>query len=197
MSSTRCGRKAKRPGSSGTDASMKFSETGLEGLYVVELELIEDERGFFARSYCRQELEDLGFDFLVAQANISFNRYAGTVRGMHLQTVPYAEAKIVRCTRGALFDVAIDLRADSATYCDWFGVELNADNRTALLIPEGFAHGFQTLADETEVHYLMSLPYEPGAASGVRHDDAAFGIEWPREVSSISDRDRSWPDFQP
>ena len=174
---------------------MRLSETRLEGLYLVELDLIEDARGAFARSFCRDEFEAAGIEFSVVQANISFNRFAGTLRGMHLQKEPHAEAKIVRCTRGALFDVAIDLRPGSDTFCEWYGTELNAENRRALFIPEGFAHGFQTLTDDTEAHYLMSEPYAPEAATGVRFDDPAFGIEWPMDVASISDKDRSWPNF--
>jgi dTDP-4-dehydrorhamnose 3,5-epimerase len=174
---------------------VRLSETRLEGLYLVELDLIEDARGAFARSFCREEFEAAGVEFSVAQANISFNRFAGTIRGMHLQKEPRAEAKIVRCTRGALFDVAIDLRPGSDTFCEWYGTELNAENRRALFIPEGFAHGFQTLTDDTEVHYLMSEPYAPEYATGVRFDDSVFGIEWPMDVVSISDKDRSWPSF--
>lgn len=161
----------------------------------MELDLIEDARGAFARSFCRREFEDAGLEFSIVQANISFNRFAGTLRGMHLQREPHAEAKIVRCTRGALFDVAIDLRPGSETFCQWYGTELNAENRHALVIPEGFAHGFQTLTDDTEVHYLMSEPYAPESATGVRFDDPAFGIEWPIEVASISEKDRNWPSF--
>ena len=175
---------------------MKFTATRLSGVFLIELESISDDRGWFARSFCASEIEELGLSFSVAQANISFNRFAGTVRGMHLQKEPFAESKIVRCTRGAIYDVVIDLRPDSETYCEWSGVELNADNRHALFIPEGFAHGFQALTDGSEVHYLMSAPYNPSAASGVRHDDPAFGIEWPIDISTLSERDRSWPDYQ-
>ena len=175
---------------------MKFVETELPGVYVIELEFLRDDRGSFARTYCAEEFDDLGIAFSVAQANISLNKYAGTVRGMHFQTDPHAESKIVRCTQGAIHDVAIDLRQESETYCEWLAVELNADNRFALLIPKGFAHGFQTLSDDTEVHYLMSAPYRPGAATGVRYNDPAFGVDWPLDVSNISERDLSWPDFQ-
>lgn len=143
------------------------------------------------------EFAAAGIDFEVVQANISFNRFSGTVRGMHFQSPPHAEAKVVRCTRGALYDVVVDLRPDSAMYGKWFGAELNADNRAALYIPEGCAHGFQTLLDNTEVDYLMSGRYEAEAASGVRFDDPAFGIDWPLAVSSVSDRDKNWPDFAP
>jgi dTDP-4-dehydrorhamnose 3,5-epimerase len=172
-----------------------IGDTGFSGLYLIELERIEDERGMFARSFCMAELGAAGIDFPIVQANISFNNFSGTVRGMHFQRDPHAEGKIVRCTRGALFDVVIDLRPGSETFCQWFGTELNADNRSALLIPPGFAHGFQTLSDATEVHYLMSAAYSPESASGVRYDDPAFAVEWPIAVSSISEKDRQWPDF--
>jgi dTDP-4-dehydrorhamnose 3,5-epimerase len=176
---------------------MRFSQTGLAGVFLIEPELLADERGSFARSFCVDEFAEAGIDFEVVQANISFNRFSGTVRGMHFQSPPHAEAKVVRCTRGALYDVVVDLRPDSATCGEWFAAELNADNRSALYIPEGCAHGFQTLLDNTEVDYLMSGRYEPGAASGVRFDDPVFGIDWPLAVSSVSDRDRNWPDFEP
>ena len=172
-----------------------IGETGIPGLYLIDIERIEDARGLFARTFCLAELGEAGIEFPVVQANISFNNFAGTVRGMHYQREPNAEGKIVRCTRGALFDVAIDLRPESGTYCQWYGTELNDDNRSALLIPAGFAHGFQTLSDDTEVHYLMSAAYVPESAAGVRHDDPTFGIEWPMAVSSISEKDRQWPDF--
>jgi dTDP-4-dehydrorhamnose 3,5-epimerase len=172
-----------------------IAETGFAGLHLLDIERIEDERGMFARSFCVRELEKAGIHFPIVQANISFNNFAGTVRGMHFQRDPHAEGKIVRCTRGALFDVAIDLRPDSDTFCKWYGTELNDDNRSAVLIPPGFAHGFQTLSDATEIHYLMSTPYVPGSSAGVRHDDPAFGVQWPMDVSSISEKDRQWPDF--
>lgn len=172
-----------------------IGETGFSGLYVIDLERIEDDRGLFARSFCLAELAEAGIEFSVVQANISFNNYAATVRGMHFQRAPHAEGKIVRCTRGALFDVAIDLRPESNTFCQWYGTELNDDNRSALLIPPGFAHGFQTLSDDTEVHYLMSAAYVPESAAGIRHDDPVFGVKWPMAVSSISEKDRQWPDY--
>jgi len=175
---------------------MQFSEAALSGVYLIELETAEDERGSFARSFCVDEFEEAGIEFSIVQANISFNNFAGTLRGMHFQGHPHGESKIVRCTRGAIFDVALDLRAESETFCQWHGVELNAENRKALLIPQGCAHGFQTLSKSTEVHYLMSERYMPETADGVRFDDPAFRIDWPKTVSSISARDRSWPDFQ-
>ena len=176
---------------------MKFAQTELPGVFLIEPELLADDRGAFARSFCVDEFAAAGIEFEVVQANISFNRFSGTVRGMHFQADPYAEAKVVRCTRGALYDVVVDLRPDSAMYGKWVGAELNADNRKALYIPEGCAHGFQTLLDNTEVDYLMSSRYQPEAASGVRFDDPAIGIDWPLAVSSVSDRDRDWPDFEP
>ena len=176
---------------------MKFAQTELPGVFLIEPELLADDRGAFARSFCVDEFAAAGIEFEVVQANISFNRFSGTVRGMHFQADPYAEAKVVRCTRGALYDVVVDLRPDSAMYGKWIGAELNADNRKAFFIPEGCAHGFQTLLDNTEVDYLMSSRYQPEAASGVRFDDPAIGIDWPLAVSSVSDRDRDWPDFEP
>lgn len=175
---------------------MKFVEAGLAGVYLIELELIIDERGFFARSWCRDEFLAVGLDFTVLQTNISFNYRAGIVRGIHFQSEPSPEAKVVRCTQGGIFDVVVDLRPTSDTYCQWFGVELNAENRKAIFIPPDCAHGFQTLTDATEVHYLMSQRYDPDAACGVRFDDSLFGIEWPLPVSSLSNKDRSWPDFR-
>ena len=174
---------------------MNLSPTELPGVFLVEPELLADERGAFARTFCVDEFGSAGIDFEVVQANISFNKYSGTLRGMHFQRAPHAEAKVVRCTSGAVYDVVVDLRPDSPTYCQWISAELNADNRKALFIPEGCAHGFQTLLDNTEVDYLMSVRYAPEAASGVRFDDAAFGIEWPLPVSSLSERDRDWPDY--
>lgn len=174
---------------------MKITETKLSGVYLIELELAEDERGSFARSFCIDEFGACGIDFSIVQSNISFNKSAGTLRGMHYQKQPFTESKIVRCTRGAIFDVVVDLRSESDTFCQWYGVELNSENRSALLVPPGCAHGFQTLLDSTELHYLMSERYQPEAAVGVRFDDPAFEIVWPMKVSSLSARDRQWPDF--
>jgi dTDP-4-dehydrorhamnose 3,5-epimerase len=156
---------------------------------------LEDERGFFARSFCAREFEARGLDPRVAQCNISFNRRRGTLRGLHFQRSPHAEAKLVRCTHGAVYDVVIDLRPDSPRFLTHFGVELSASNRKMIYVPEGFAHGFQTLEDDTEVFYQMSVPFFPEAAGGVRWNDPAFAIEWPLEVSAISEGDRSHPDF--
>lgn len=172
---------------------MKFSDTDIDGVYLVELERRTDDRGWFARSFCVDEFASAGIDFNVVQANISFNRGAGTLRGMHFQREPYEEAKVVRCVRGAIYDVAVDLRPDSATFRSWFGVELDADSARSLFLPEGCAHGFQTLTEDVEIHYLMSERYHPEAAAGVRYDDPAFAIEWPLPVASVSERDRSWP----
>jgi dTDP-4-dehydrorhamnose 3,5-epimerase len=174
---------------------MRFLATKLEGAYLLELERREDERGSFARTWCRDELDAHGLTTDVAQCSISRNALAGTLRGLHFQTPPHEEVKLVRCTRGAIFDVIVDLRSGSSSWGEWFGVELDAECGTALYIPKGFAHGFQTLADDSEVFYMMSDPYVPEAAAGVRWDDDAFGIEWPLPVGTISDRDRSWPDY--
>jgi dTDP-4-dehydrorhamnose 3,5-epimerase len=173
---------------------MIFTSTRLAGAYIIELERHEDERGFFARAWCRDEFAEHALEPALAQCSISRNALAGTVRGMHFQSAPHEEAKLVRCTAGAIFDVVVDLRLESETYAEWVGVELDAERGTALYVPKGFAHGFQTLVDDSDVFYLISEPYAPAAAAGVRWDDPAFGIEWPRPVRVISDRDRSWPD---
>ena len=175
---------------------MRFAETPLPGAYLIELEPIEDERGWFARTFCAEEFAAHGLDPAVAQCNSSFSDRAATLRGMHYQAEPHGEAKLVRCTRGAIYDVLVDLRADSPTFCRWTGCELSATNRRMLYAPVGTAHGFVTLADASEVLYQMSFPYVPDAARGVRFDDPAFGIEWPVEPAVISERDRSYPDFQ-
>ncbi len=174
---------------------VKFLPTELEGAYLLELERREDERGFFARTWCRDELADHGLVTDLAQCSISRNAVAGTLRGMHFQTSPHEEAKLVRCTKGAVFDVIVDLRPGSPTHAEWLGVELDAERGTALYVPKGFAHGFQTLVDGAELLYMISDPYVPEASSGVRWDDPAFGIEWPPvDVRTLSDRDLSWPD---
>lgn len=168
---------------------MIFSETPLKGAYVLELDRIEDERGFFARSWCVKEFKKHGLNPDLVQCSVSFNKKKGTLRGMHYQAAPHEEAKLVRCTRGALYDVIIDLRPDSGTFKQWFGVELSAENRKALYIPEGFAHGFQTLEDDTEVLYQMSEFYHPESVRGLRWNDPQFGIVWPIEVVTTSKRD--------
>jgi dTDP-4-dehydrorhamnose 3,5-epimerase len=174
---------------------MLFTETKLQGAFIIDIDRIEDERGFFARTWCQREFEAHGLCTQLAQCNISFNKSKGTLRGMHYQAAPYAEAKLVRCTSGAIYDVIIDLRPDSPTFKRWVAVELTADNRRMLFIPEGFAHGFQTLADGTEVFYQMSQFYVPEYARGVRWDDPAFKISWPAEKRIISERDQAFPDF--
>ena len=172
---------------------MNFKETRLKDAYFVELDRIEDERGFLARSWCVREFAEHGLNPNLVQCIISFNKKKGTLRGMHYQATPHEEAKLIRCTTGALFDVVIDLRPDSPTFRQWFGVEMTAENRRALYVPEGFAHGFQTLEDDTEVLYQMSEFYHPENARGVRYDDPAFGIEWPSSHITISPKDKSFP----
>lgn len=175
---------------------MIFSETKVEGAYVVELEPRADARGFFARAWCQKEFGARGLTARVAQINVSHNVRKGTLRGMHYQMDPHGEAKIVSCTKGAIYDVVLDLRADSPTYLEWAAAELTAENHRMLFIPEGCAHGFQTLADDTQLLYLMSEFYAPEHARGVRYDDPAFGIRWPLAVEMISDADRTWPAYQ-
>ncbi len=172
---------------------MKFTATPLGGAWVIDLEPNADARGFFARTWCRREFAEHGLSTELAQCNISLTRLKGTIRGLHFQHPPHAEAKLVRCTAGAIFDVVVDLRPESPTYRRWFGTELSAHNRRMLFAPEGFAHGFQTLADDSEVHYQMSACYQPEAASGVRWNDPALAIRWPLPVAAISPRDDAWP----
>jgi len=174
---------------------MIFKETKLKGAYVIDLERIEDERGFFARSWCQKEFEKHGLNPLIVHCNISYNIKKGTLRGMHYQAAPYAEAKIVSCISGAIYDVIIDLRRDSPTYCQWFAVELSSDNYRMLYIPVGLAHGFQTLKEYTAVYYQMSEFYNPDSSRGVRWDDPSFGVEWPIKKAIISLKDRQFPDF--
>jgi dTDP-4-dehydrorhamnose 3,5-epimerase len=175
---------------------MIFQETGLKGAFVITLEPLTDERGFFARTWCQREFEAHGLNPRLVQCNVSFNHQRGTVRGMHYQAKPYEEAKLVRCTRGAIYDVIIDLRRDSATYKHWLAVELTDRNHLMLYIPEGLAHGFQTLEDNTEVLYQMSEFYRPEAARGIRWNDGGFGIAWPLDISLISQKDATYPDYQ-
>jgi dTDP-4-dehydrorhamnose 3,5-epimerase len=174
---------------------MIFMETTLEGAFLIEPERRQDERGFFARTWCQSEFAAAGLQIDWVQCNISFSRERGTLRGMHYQTRPYEEAKLVRCTMGVIYDVIIDLRPDSPSFRQWQSVELTADNRLMLFIPKGLAHGFQTLTDETEVFYQMSQFYAPEYARGVRWDDPAFKISWPAEKRIISQQDRNFPDF--
>jgi len=175
---------------------MFFQKTKIGGVIEVQLDRKTDERGFFARSWCRTEFEEAGLDSRLVQCSISYNERRGTLRGMHYQAAPFAEVKLVRCTRGAICDVILDLRAESPTFKQWVAVTLSSENRNMVYIPDGCAHGFLTLADDTEVFYQMSEYYHPEAAHGVRWDDPAFGIEWPEKVAVISERDRTLPDFQ-
>jgi dTDP-4-dehydrorhamnose 3,5-epimerase len=172
-----------------------FRETKLPGAFVVELEKHEDERGFFARSWCQKEFEGHGLNPRTVQCNLSFNKLKGTLRGMHYQVAPRAEAKLVRSTRGAIYDVIIDLRRESPTYKQYVSEVLSSNNYKALFIPEGFAHGFQTLEDNSEVFYQMSEFYSPEHQRGLRYNDPAFKISWPIEATVISDRDRNYEDF--
>ncbi len=178
---------------------MRFIETPLPGAWAIELDLIVDERGWFARTFDAEEFADRGLDPTVIQCNASFNAREGTLRGMHYQSEPHGEPKLVRCSRGAIFDVAVDLRPDSPTFRAWHGVELSAESGRAFYIPAGLAHGFQTLTENSEVLYQMGHRYVPEAARGVRWDDPAFGIEWPDAPGGriVSERDASYPDFRP
>jgi len=175
---------------------MEFTETRLPGAYLVRLKKIADHRGFFARGWCRDEALAHGLNPNMVQLNIGFSPRKGTLRGLHFQLQPHEEAKFVRCTRGAIFDVIVDLRPDSATFRQWLGAELSADGGTLLYAPEGFAHGYQTLTDDAEMYYQTSAPFAPAAAKGVRYNDPAFGIEWPLPVSVISKADEEWPDHR-
>ena len=177
---------------------MKFVETPLPGAYVVTLEPLRDERGWFARTFDAAAFADLGLDPAVVQCSVSFNARAGTLRGMHFQAEPHGEPKLVRCTRGAVFDVIVDVRPDSPAFRQWFGLELRAGGTESLFIPSGLAHGFQTLEDASELHYQMGYHYVGEAARGVRWDDPAFGIAWPEPPPSgrvMSDRDATYADF--
>jgi dTDP-4-dehydrorhamnose 3,5-epimerase len=184
-----------RPASTRERFSLLFQETKLPGAYIVSLELREDQRGFFARSWCRDEFREAGIEIDIAQGNVSFSRMKGTLRGMHYQKPPYQEAKLVRCNRGAIYDAIVDLRPESPTFGDWVGVELTQSNNRMLYVPQGFGHGFETLEDDTEVTYLVSQVYAPGSEGGVRYDDPAIGIEWPLKPEVISDKDLAWPAF--
>ena len=176
---------------------MRFQPTELPEVVVIELDRLEDDRGFFARSFCAAEFRRHGLVDRFVQANVSFNRRRGTLRGLHYQDEPRPESKLVRCTRGRVFDVAVDLRADSPSYCRWVSSELSAENRRALYIPPGCAHGFLSLEDNSEMLYLMGVEYDPGLARGVRWDDPAFSIAWPLQPDVISQRDSAYSDFRP
>ena len=174
---------------------MKFTQLEVDGVHLVEMEPHTDDRGFFARSFAAEEFREHGMVPDVVHCNVSFNHHAGTLRGFHLSLPGHPESKFVRCTRGAVVDVAVDVRPDSSTYLQHIEVELSADNRHALYLPPHLAHAYQTLTDDTEVLYMVSVPYKPGAEVGFRHDDPAFGLTWPVPVTVVSDKDMSWPDF--
>ena len=172
---------------------MRFIETKLKGAFIIESEFLEDDRGFFARTWCQREFEAHGLDPRLVQCNISFNRHRGTLRGLHYQVEPHAEAKLVRCTMGSIYDVILDLRPESATFKQWLALELTAENRRMLFIPQGLAHGFQTLVDNTEVFYQMSEFYYHECARGVRYDDPDFAVEWALPVTIVSEKDLAYP----
>jgi dTDP-4-dehydrorhamnose 3,5-epimerase len=172
---------------------MTFSETGLVGVWKIDASPHEDNRGRFMRAWCAKEFEDHEVAFIPVQANMGFSIREGTVRGLHFQEAPGLEAKLVRCTRGTIYDVALDLRPDSPTYGTWYGTELSAENGRMLLVPELCAHGYQTLERDTEIYYLTSAYYAPGSARGVRFNDPAFGLQWPLPVAEISEQDKNWP----
>lgn len=174
---------------------MIFHETELSGAFVIELQRLADERGFFARSWCRREFEEHGLNPNLVQCNISYNAAKGTLRGMHYQEKPHEEAKLIRCTRGSIHDVIVDIRPDSPTFGKYVAVQLTADNRRLLYVPEGFAHGFLTLEDGSEIFYQMSEFYASNAARGFRWDDPRFNIAWPPEIRVMSEQDRNYPDY--
>ena len=174
---------------------MIFTKTALPGATLIDVERREDARGYFGRAYCEREFDRHGLPTRMVQTNLSLTRRPGTLRGMHYQSVPHAEDKLVRCVRGAIWDAIVDIRPESPTYCQWIGVELSADNGRMLLVPKGFAHGFVTLTDDAAVNYQVSEFYTPSAERGARHNDPAFDIAWPIPVTDLSDKDRSWPLF--
>ena len=175
---------------------MIFTETKLKGAFIIDVKRLEDERGFFGRSWCTKEYAEHGLNPNVVQANVSYNKVKGTLRGMHFQRAPFGEGKTVRCTSGGIYDVIIDIRPDSATFKQWISVELTGENYKMLYIPEGFAHGFITLKDQTSVHYMGTAFHTPGAEGGIKFDDPAFNIEWPMKVAVISEKDRNHPVFE-
>lgn len=174
---------------------MIFKETKLKGAFEIEIKKLEDERGFFGRSWCANEMAEHGLNSVIKQANTSFSITKGTIRGMHFQKSPYQESKLIRCTKGAILDVIIDLRPDSPTFKQWIGVELTESNYKMLYVPEDFAHGFMTLENNSEVTYLVSQFYTPGAEAGIRWNDPDFGINWPLEPTVISEKDRNHPNY--
>ena len=172
---------------------MIFTETKLKGAYIIDVEKIEDERGFFGRVYCKKEFDKVGIESNIAQTNMSFNPKKGTLRGMHYQVSPYEETKLVKCTSGAIYDCIIDLRKDSPTYLEWIGVELTEENNRMLFVPRDFAHGFITLKDNTAIQYFVSQFYAPGAERGIKWDDPKINIQWPADVAVISEKDNNHP----
>ncbi len=174
---------------------MIFTETKLKGAFVVELKLIEDDRGFFARAWCNNELEAQGLNANLVQANTAYSKTKGTLRGIHFQKEPHQEAKLVKCIHGAIFDVIVDIRPSSATFGQWFGIELSAKNRKMLYVPEGFGHAYLTLQDDAEVYYSVTQFYHPEAEGGIKWNDPDIGIEWPIEPTVISDKDQALPNL--
>lgn len=174
---------------------MIFTETEISGSYLIDVKRIGDDRGFFGRLWCEREMEEMGLVSSIKQSNIGVSPLKGTLRGLHYQTAPHQEVKIIRCPRGAIYDVIVDLRPDSPTFKKWFAVELTAENSRMIYVPEGCATGYQTLVDDTEIYYHTSEFYHPESATGVRHDDPAFGIEWPLPIAAISDNDKNWKNF--
>ncbi len=174
---------------------MIFKETNLKGAFIIEIEKKVDNRGFFARTWCRKEFEAYDLNLQLFQANVSFSKRKGTLRGMHYQVAPYEESKLVRCTSGAIFDVIIDLRPDSPTYRQWLGMELTSENYKMLFVPKNFAHGFQTLKDNTEVIYQVSQFYSPESERGIRYNDPTFGIKWPIDAQVVSDKDKNCSNY--
>lgn len=176
---------------------MKFRETKVAGAYVIDVNRIEDDRGFFGRVWCSQEFADQKLNPRIEQINVGFSPKQGTLRGMHYQVAPFLEVKVIRCTRGAVYDVVVDLRAGSSTFGKWDAAELTQDNHSMMYVPEGCAHGYMTLTPDAEIYYLASEVYSREAARGIRYNDPAFGVEWPTAVNVISEADLNWPNFDP
>lgn len=174
---------------------MNFTETHLKGAYIIDINRLEDERGFFGRSYCQKEFDQYGLNTNIVQTNLAYTKKKATIRGLHMQLAPYGETKLIRCTKGAIYDVIVDLRKDSETFKQWFGVELRADSFRMLYIPEGFAHGYLTLENNTDTTYHVTQFYNGGYEIGVRWDDSAFNIQWPINPEIISDKDKNFADF--
>ena len=176
---------------------MHLTALPIDGAHHIEIEPIRDARGLFARAWCRDEFAQAGLTPTFVQANLAHTHRAGTIRGFHYQAAPHEEDKYVRCLRGGVYDVMIDLRPESPSYLDWYGLEITAERRNALFIPAGCAHGYQTLVDDTEISYHVTAPYSPRVERGIRHDDPFFDVDWPRAVTLLSDKDQTWPDFDP